>query len=109
LQCARCLTPTTQRLSIDFTELYAFTPRQTSESGLILPEDQHIDLEPLVREYMLLEVPISPLCKEDCQGLCPVCGQNRNDVDCQHQVEDIDPRLAKLQSLFDEETDRPEE
>jgi DUF177 domain-containing protein len=83
-ECVRCLTDFEQPLEIDFNELYAFTMRTVSESGLIMPEDGHIDLEPLIREYMLIEIPISPLCKPDCKGLCVYCGENLNETICEH-------------------------
>ena len=62
--------------------LYGVCP----ESGLILPEDGHIDLEPLIREYLTLEIPIQPLCKPDCKGLCVECGENLNERLCEHQT-----------------------
>ena len=102
-ECARCLTEIEQPLEISFTELYAFSPRTVTESGLILPEDGHIDLAPLVREYMLLEIPISPLCKPDCLGLCPVCGESLNENSHHHDEESIDPRLEALKKLLDED------
>lgn len=85
-ECVRCLVEFKQPLDVDFSELYAFTPRSVTESGLILPEDAHIDLEPLVREYMLIEIPISPLCREDCKGLCSICGEDLNEVTCEHYL-----------------------
>jgi uncharacterized protein len=97
--CVRCLADFLQPLDVDFTELYAFTPRSATDSDLIVPEDGHIDLAPLVREYMLLDIPMKPLCRPDCKGLCPVCGQNLNDSTCQHQVDEIDPRLSVLKEL----------
>lgn len=100
-ECVRCLTAFQLPLAIDFTELYAFSQQSVTDSGLILPEDAHIDLAPLVREYMFLEVPISPLCKPDCKGLCPVCGENRNEVSCDHDSQAIDSRLSALKSLLD--------
>ena len=84
-ECVRCLAEFNQPLDMDFSELYAFSARSVSESGLILPEDAHIDLEPLVREYLLIEIPISPLCKPDCKGLCSVCGADLNAEVCEHQ------------------------
>lgn len=98
--CARCLTTFPQPLDIDFTELYAFALKFATESGLILPDDGNIDLEPLVREYMLLEVPLNPLCKPDCKGLCPICGGNLNEEVCDHDTEVFDPRLAALKTLL---------
>jgi uncharacterized protein len=85
VQCGHCLIDFWQPLEIDFSELYAFTNRSVSESGLIMPEDGHIDIEPLVREYMVLEIPINPVCKPACKGLCPVCGEDLNQATCEHQ------------------------
>lgn len=85
VECVRCLAEFDQPLHTEFSELYAFSTRTVSESGLILPEDANIDLEPVVREYFLVEIPISPLCREDCKGLCTVCGENLNDGACEHQ------------------------
>lgn len=86
--CVRCLTNTEQFLHATFEELYAFDHRSITESDLILPDDANIDLEPLAREYLLIEMPISPLCREDCRGLCLVCGQNLNEKLCEHVLED---------------------
>jgi uncharacterized protein len=102
MECVRCLTELEQPLSVDFAELYAFTPRAVSESGLILPEDGHIDLAPLLREYMYLEIPINPLCRPDCRGLCPVCGELLKDESHHHEDDPIDPRLAELKALLED-------
>ena len=102
-ECVRCLKDFIQPLEADFTELYAFTRKTVTESGLLLPEDAHIDLRPLVREYMLLAVPISALCSPDCKGLCPVCGGNLNEADHNHESESTDPRLEILKSLLDDQ------
>jgi len=83
-ECVRCLSEFKQPLHTTFDELYAFDQRSITESGLILPEDGNIDLEPLVREYLLIEMPISPVCKNNCLGLCPVCGQNLNGLPKDH-------------------------
>jgi uncharacterized protein len=84
-ECVRCLTNFKLSLSTQFSELYAFKTRSMSESGLIVPEDGNIDLAPLAREYILVEVPISPLCREDCKGLCVICGEDLNQGTCEHQ------------------------
>lgn len=99
-QCVRCLSEFKQALEIDFTEFYAFSQKSVTDSDLILPEDAHINLEPLVREYMLVAIPINPLCSLDCKGLCPVCGENQNATTCHHDTEDIDPRLSVLIELL---------
>jgi uncharacterized protein len=99
-QCVRCLTDFNLPLHADFTELYAFTSNSITDSDLIFPENGYIHLTTLVREYMLLDMPISPLCKDDCKGLCPVCGENLNEVTCNHDESTIDPRLSVLKSLL---------
>jgi len=83
-ECVRCLAEFLQPLHTEFDELFAFNNRSTTESSLILPEDGNIDLDPLVRECFLLEIPISPLCKPDCKGLCAVCGEDLNLQTCEH-------------------------
>lgn len=85
LECVRCLDPYTQTLNWSFAELFAFDHNHMTDSGLLVPENGQIDLEPLLREYALLEFPISPVCRPDCKGLCPVCGENLNGTDCGHQ------------------------
>jgi uncharacterized protein len=86
-QCVRCLADFLQPLKTSFSELFAFDRRSVSESGLILPEDANIDLGPLVNEYLLIEVPISPICRPDCKGLCPVCGEDLNQRNCEHSIQ----------------------
>lgn len=100
LECVRCLTSFDHELKWSFTELYAFDKRSETDSGLILPEDAHIELAPLLREYALLEVPISPICREDCQGLCAECGQNLNEKDCGHRPDDSESPFAVLKDLL---------
>lgn len=59
-----------------------------------------IDLDPVVREQVLLALPVSVVCKEDCKGLCPTCGADRNVQDCGHgEVKAVDARLAKLKDI----------
>jgi uncharacterized protein len=84
---------------MEFTELYAFSRNSVTDSGLLFPEDGHIDLAPLVREYALLAVPITPLCRPDCKGLCPVCGENQNETTCNHSEDEINPDFEILKSL----------
>jgi uncharacterized protein len=102
LECVRCLTDFDHELNWDFTELYAFNKKSISESDLLLPEDQQIDLGPLIREYALLEIPINPICKPDCKSLCPVCGQNLNEADCGHKDITEESPFSGLKDLLDE-------
>ncbi|MGE5250517.1 MAG: YceD family protein [Bacteroidota bacterium] len=100
LDCVRCLTHFTQPLRWQFTELYAFNQKSVTDSGLLLPDDAQIDLQPLVREYALLEVPINPICRADCRGLCPVCGENLNERDCGHRPEQDQSPFSSLKDLL---------
>ena len=100
LECVRCLRAFHQPLTWQITELYAFNKKSVSESGMLLPEDAQIDLQPLLREYAFLEVPINPLHSMDCLGLCPVCGQDLNVRDCGHRTEEPESPLSKLKSLL---------
>ncbi len=84
-ECVRCLAEFMQPLHTTFTELFAFKTKSVTDSGLLLPESGDIDLAPLVREYLLLEVPIKSLCRPDCKGLCVVCGADLNVETCEHQ------------------------
>lgn len=58
-----------------------------------------IDLDPIIREQVLLALPVSVLCREDCKGLCTVCGQDLNEKDCGCERKVVDVRLAKLKDL----------
>jgi uncharacterized protein len=99
MECVRCLEAFAQSLQWSFSDLYAFDKSNITDSGLLVPEDAQIDLEPLLREYALLEFPISPVCKPDCKGLCPVCGENLNHTDCGHRPVSDSP-FAVLKDLL---------
>jgi uncharacterized protein len=62
-------------------------------------DDDAVDLEPLVRDALLLELPAVPLCAPECRGLCPVCGADRNETTCDCRTDEPDPRWAALESL----------
>lgn len=102
IECVRCLSLFHQDLKSHFVELFTFTAKSVSDEDLILPEDGVIDLGPLVREYLILDIPIKPLCQSACKGLCSVCGENKNLADCEHHPVDIDPRMSVLETLIDE-------
>jgi uncharacterized protein len=100
LECVRCLREFNFSLNWDITDLYAFNKKSISESELLVPDDAHIDLAPLIREYALLEIPISPLHDPNCKGLCPECGQDLNIRDCGHRQDQDDSPFAKLKDLL---------
>ena len=104
LACSRCLKDFWQPINIDFTEMFSAHPAGNPGSELgeqQLPADGSIDLTPIIRDYAALDIPIRQLCAEDCKGLCPVCGMNRNQEDCGHRQVSIDPRMAELQKLLE--------
>jgi uncharacterized protein len=76
---------------------------ETEEQEIHLIKGSVLDLTPYIREAVLLQVPYIPVCREDCQGLCPKCGINKNTDACNCQIEVIDPRLAALQDFFDQD------
>jgi uncharacterized protein len=100
LECVRCLKEFQFLLKWELTELYAFNQKSVSESGLMVPDSAQIDLAPLLREYALLEVPIKPLCRPDCKGLCIECGQDLNVKDCGHSQHDDDSPFSVLKNLL---------
>ena len=100
LECVRCLSEFNHASVWEMTELYAFNQKSVTDLELILPEDANIDLDSLVREYAILEFPISPICKPECKGLCLVCGENLNLKDCGHWPEQATCLLALANKFF---------
>jgi uncharacterized protein len=102
--CARCLEPIEDTLDLDVQELYAYpgsTTESTSEEDEVrLVEGERIDLEPMVRDAVVLALPLSPVCSEDCRGLCVDCGQRLDDLPPDHTHEVTDPRWAGLAGRF---------
>jgi uncharacterized protein len=94
--CSRCLRPVTGEVAVHVDEL--FEPAPLAGETYLLEEDT-LDLAPLVRDVVLLDLPGAPLCVEDCAGICPSCGADRNEVRCECAAEEPDPRWAALRSL----------
>jgi uncharacterized protein len=103
LPCVRCLEESIIPLDIELDDLFFYPPQTAPEGEYRVGDDGMIDLGPLVRELSLLGIPIKVLCRPDCRGLCQECGQNLNEGDCDCPEVDIDPRLAALQQLLDQE------
>lgn len=98
--CRRCLQLTGGDLVVDVQEIYE---RQPVEGETRQLRDATIDLTEMVRDVVLLDLPLAPLCDDDCAGLCPTCGVNRNTSPCDCAAESTDPRWAALADLrFDE-------
>jgi uncharacterized protein len=104
-ECARCLEPLTSSIEVDFQELYVYSDTRSGESA---EDDERrlegdlIDLEPVVRDAMVLALPLSPLCQDDCPGLCPDCGVRLADAEPDHDHDAVDPRWAALQGMLDQ-------
>lgn len=96
-ECRRCLTPVEIPLTLVIEELFAHGPHHSSE--FMVGDDAILDLTPLLREEIIITTPLAPLCKPDCAGLCPQCGQDLNLDRCDCEQETIDPRLAALLEL----------
>ena len=94
--CARCLTEFSGDIDVEVRELFTTAPAENEDGYPI--DDGEIDLEPCVRDAILLSTPFAPLCKEDCLGLCPRCGGDRNLDECSCGPE-VDERWAALSSL----------
>jgi DUF177 domain-containing protein len=78
---------------------------QKEDLALSVFDGETIDLDELVREQVLLAMPPRMLCAEECKGLCPVCGEDRNSQECACETKEIDPRWAGLAGLAREEKD----
>jgi uncharacterized protein len=96
--CNRCLAEFTQAVGVDVSQ--DFVVADGSEYMVVA---DHIDTEPLLRDELLLAIPLVPLCRIDCRGLCPECGTDLNTGTCPgHETETVSP-FAGLRSLFDQE------
>jgi uncharacterized metal-binding protein YceD (DUF177 family) len=102
--CARCLEPIEDTLHLDVQELYAYpgsTTEATSEEDEVRRlEGDFLDLEPLVRDTVVLSLPLAPVCTADCAGLCVDCGLRLDDLPSDHTHEVVDARWAALAQKF---------
>lgn len=105
-QCARCLERYDFPLDVDFAVVLAPKPpagqspdRAEEDVDIGYYDGDEVDLTPIVREQIILALPTRPLCREECRGLCPQCGANRNDTECGCTGDAGDLRLAVLRNL----------
>jgi len=98
-ECRRCLNTATGTLTTLVRELYEDHPEPNAEAESYKLKGDELDLEPLVRDAVLLELPQAPLCSESCAGLCPECGIDRNKATCSCETDTTDPRWAALDVL----------
>jgi len=103
-ECSRCLAPLQRPLRLGFSELYE--PEPTPGDTYRLERDV-VDLEPALRDTVLCELPLRPLCRDECAGLCPRCGADRNVTVCTCEPAVPDPRWAPLAALATGPARRP--
>lgn len=108
MECSRCLTAVISTLEADFKVGYIEGEHETKEKESELHGDdleiaiydgEKIDLSDLAREQILLNLPTQTFCDENCQGLCPKCGENLNRDKCSCETKEIDPRWQSLREL----------
>ena len=100
-ECVRCLIEVSQPIRVEFQELFAYSLDEAFDYTV---HDDYVDLEPVVRDAVVLSLPFQPVCQEDCLGLCPECGVRLLDNPGHEHEAPIDPRwaaLAGLESLND--------
>jgi uncharacterized protein len=112
MNCSRCLEPFALPLQLNLEEEFrplidivtgARLPQTQDDEPATLIDEHHIlDLSEVVRQDILLAIPVSPVCRSKCAGLCLTCGKNLNDGPCDCKPDKIDPRLAALKQLLDE-------
>jgi uncharacterized protein len=102
-ECGRCLRPISSASDVEIQELYAYehsTTDETTEPDEIgRLQGDLLDLEPVLRDTVVLSLPTNPLCREDCPGLCPECGAHWDDLPSDHDHGQTDPRWAMLTQL----------
>jgi len=112
LECGRCLEPFQLSLEHDLDQFYL--PHRPGDAG---PEDEEeltdrdlvvayyregqVDLGEMIREQIFLSIPMKRVCRDDCLGICPSCGLNRNTTQCECRAESTDPRLLPLEKLLE--------
>lgn len=98
LECIRCLRDFDAPFEVELGEVLAYEGTPGAEEGYQVLGD-HAHLEPIVRDALLLTMPLNPLCRPDCKGICPVCGADLNAGDCGHRAERQDMRWEPLARL----------
>jgi uncharacterized protein len=98
-ECVRCLTDISDEMEIDVMELFVYPGSEAEEDEASRMVGDLIDLEPLVRDDIVLDLPFQPLCRDDCAGLCVVCGADLNSDPGHSHETSIDPRWERLTDL----------
>ena len=108
-ECVRCLAPIDSEVAAEFQELYVYADDRDAaqeaaqDEEVSLMHGELLDLEPVVRDALVLALPLQPLCDDDCPGLCPDCGARLADDPGHRHDAGVDPRWAALGGLTREE------
>jgi uncharacterized protein len=105
-ECVRCLEPVSDEIEVRFQELFVYADHDVDpdeELEVSMLQNDLVDLEPLLRDAVVLALPFQPLCTEDCPGLCPECGARLADDPDHGHGEPVDPRWAALAALAEPE------
>jgi uncharacterized protein len=97
-ECGRCLDPISSQLAAPVQELFSYQPDPEDEEAPVVAGDL-IDLTGVLRDAVVLALPLNPVCSEDCPGLCPGCGARLADAEPDHHHDAVDPRWAALAAL----------
>lgn len=99
-KCARCLADLNGPVAVELTELFVAPGHEkAADEDAYKVSGKEIHLEPMLRDAFVLALPLKPICREECQGMCSGCGKNLNEADCTCPQDEIDPRWAELASV----------
>ena len=102
--CDRCLRPISKELTLDYEKGIALsgTLETEDQDEYLIAREKMLELDEPLTEAVILEFPMKNLCREDCKGLCPNCGQDLNEGSCTCGKNEIDPRMAGFAKLLEE-------
>jgi uncharacterized metal-binding protein YceD (DUF177 family) len=103
-ECGRCLEPLRDEIEVDVQELFAYDAATAGDDDISLMVGDLIDIEPVVRDALVLGLPLNPVCAEDCAGLCAGCGEPMARLPEDHNHDQVDPRWAALTVLDTDQT-----
>ena len=112
-ECGRCLGPVSHELAVPVQELFLYleasADRSDEEDELPQLVGDHLDLTPVLRDAVVLALPLTPLCREDCQGLCATCGERLDDLPEDHAHDSTDARWGALAGLLQQPSQTDQE
>jgi uncharacterized protein len=108
-ECGRCLAPVSDTLTVPVQELFVYPEASTAhdqEDEVAQLQGDFLDLTPTLRDAVVLALPLTPVCREDCQGLCATCGERLDDLPADHTHDTTDARWGALAGLLEQQTDQ---